>query len=149
MGWGQNVFLGDLKNLGWKLATGFGSENYVYLKPGVKKSTGTAGVDMFNGEAALEAYINENGYELSNNDDDDDTSSVVSADGDDGDTGGKVKGKKDPCRRAAHYFCIGLEAVPTSDWYVGKRREARGEREAYIAGGGEARYKRLWNQRLF
>jgi hypothetical protein len=135
MGWGQNVFLGDLKNLGWKLATGFGSENYVYLKPGVKKSTGTAGVDMFNGETALEAYINENGYELSDDDDDDDTSSVVSADGDDGDTGGKVKGKKDPCRRAAHYFCIGLEAVPTSDWYVGKRREARGEREVYIAGG--------------
>jgi hypothetical protein len=53
-----------------------------------------------------------------------------------GGTGGKEKGKKDPCRRAAHYFCIGLEAVPTSDWYVGKRREARGEREVYIAGGG-------------
>ena len=152
MGWGQNIFLGDLKNLGWKLATGFGCENYVYLKPGVKKSTGTVGVDMFNGESALEAYINENGYELSDDDDDDDTSSVVSADaegrggdddgnnGDGDDTGDKVKGKEAPCRRAAHYFCIGLEAVPTSDWYVGKRR-GRGGREVYIAGGGDARHR--------
>ena len=110
MGWGQNIFLGDLKNLGWKLATGFGCENYVYLKPGVKKSTGTVGVDMFNGESALEAYINENGYELSDDDDDDDTSSVVSADAegrggdDDGNNGGasRFQGGNGGCKVWRH-----------------------------------------------
>ena len=51
-----------LKLMGWGHANGNFPEAFMFLMPGVKKSTGTVGVDMFNGETGMEAHIHECGY---------------------------------------------------------------------------------------
>ena len=52
-----NDFWPILKSQGWTHGKGWGLEDWCFMMPGVTKKTGKEGVDMFNGEAALDLRI--------------------------------------------------------------------------------------------